>query len=115
MSDSAPQIRGLDRGQRAALVISECQQVIVDPELSAFKSLAEQVAQRNLLAGIAKLAEHCRTAAVPVIHCTIRLLPEAQAFKSCSPLHSIVKRNPLMQQQHPESNIHPDLQPKEGD
>ena len=61
-------IRGLDKGQRAALLISECQKGVIDPQLSPFPSLAEQVAQRDIVARIARLAEQFRQAELPVFH-----------------------------------------------
>lgn len=61
-------IRGLDKGQRAALLISECQQGVIDPQLSPFQSLAEQVETRAIVPRIAKLAQAFREAKLPVIH-----------------------------------------------
>ncbi|BAN48583.1 cysteine hydrolase [Metapseudomonas resinovorans] len=61
-------LRGLDKGQRAALLISECQQGVIDPALSPFQSLAEQAATRNIVPCIARLAQCFRDAELPVIH-----------------------------------------------
>ncbi|MBA1204243.1 cysteine hydrolase [Pseudomonas capeferrum] len=61
-------LRGLDKGQRAALLISECQQGVIDPSLSPFEGLAEQAAKRNIVQRIARLAEAFRKAELPVIH-----------------------------------------------
>ncbi|GLZ84472.1 isochorismatase [Metapseudomonas resinovorans] len=61
-------LRGLDKGQRAALLISECQQGVIDPALSPFQSLAEQAAARSIVPRIARLAQCFRDAELPVIH-----------------------------------------------
>ncbi|MBB2497422.1 cysteine hydrolase family protein [Aquipseudomonas ullengensis] len=61
-------LRGLDKGQRAALLISECQKGVIDPVLSPFQSLAEQAAARNIVPRIARLAQCFRDAELPVIH-----------------------------------------------
>lgn len=61
-------IRGLDKGQRAALLISECQQGVIDPQLSPFQGLAEQVGVRAIVPRIARLAQAFRDAKLPVIH-----------------------------------------------
>lgn len=61
-------VRGLEKGQRAALLISECQNAVVDPNMALFPGLAEQVAKRQILGRIAALAEVFRQAKMPVIH-----------------------------------------------
>ncbi|MCY1258352.1 Isochorismatase family protein YecD [compost metagenome] len=61
-------LRGLDKGQRAALLISECQQGVIDPALSPFQSLAAQAVARNIVPRIARLAQCFRDAELPVIH-----------------------------------------------
>jgi nicotinamidase-related amidase len=61
-------LRGFEKGQRPALLISECQRGVIDPTLSAFPGLAEQVRQRGILARIAELAEAFRNAGLPVLH-----------------------------------------------
>ncbi|WP_157218905.1 cysteine hydrolase [Flavisphingomonas formosensis] len=99
-------LKGIDRGERLALVTSECQSAIVDPAIAMFKGLAEDVEQRGVLPRIAGLAALCRAAAIPVVHCTVRLLPDAYAFPACSPLQAIMKRNPLLRRDRPESWLH---------
>src|SRR5690606_17985059 len=61
-------IRGLDKGQRAALLISECQLGVIDPQLSPFQTLAEQVGARAIVPRIARLAQAFRKATLPIIH-----------------------------------------------
>lgn len=61
-------LRGLEPGKRAALLISECQRGVIEPRLSPFMGLAEQVAARGIVPRIARLAEHFRSAGLPVVH-----------------------------------------------
>ena len=61
-------VRGLDAGQRAALVISECQRGVLDPSIAIFPGLAEQAAEREMLAAIDRLATAFRAAGMPVVH-----------------------------------------------
>lgn len=50
------------------MLISECQRGVIDPLLSDFLGLAEQVKQRGILARINRLAEAFRSAGLPVLH-----------------------------------------------
>ncbi|MBS7843179.1 cysteine hydrolase [Pseudomonas fluorescens] len=60
--------RGFEAGKRPALLISECQRGVIDPLLSDFPGLAEQVQQRGVLPRISRLAEAFRAAGLPVLH-----------------------------------------------
>lgn len=60
--------RGFETGKRPALLISECQRGVIDPVLSDFPGLAEQVQQRGVLPRISRLAEAFRAAGLPVLH-----------------------------------------------
>ena len=101
--------RGMDGNARCALVTSECQTAMLDPAIAMFKGLAEAAQARELPNRIASLAVACRRAEVPVIHCTVRLLPDACAFQTASALQAVMRRNPLLQQNRPESGLHPAL------
>jgi nicotinamidase-related amidase len=61
-------VRGIGPGRRVALVISECQRGVLDPERAAFAGLARQCAERGVLARVAELAAACRAAGHPVVH-----------------------------------------------
>lgn len=108
-------LHGMDRGERVALLISECQTAIVDPAIAMFRGLADQVTDRGIIARIAALAEICRSSDVPVIHCTVRLLPGARGFTVSSPLHAIMRRNPMLCADRAESAIVPGLAPYPDD
>jgi nicotinamidase-related amidase len=60
-------IRGLDPA-RAALVISECQRGVLDPDEAIFPGRADHAASRGTLAKIAALADAFRAEGLPVIH-----------------------------------------------
>ena len=104
---------GLDRGQNAALLISECQTAIIDPDIAMFRGLAEAVVSRGMLARINNLAACCREKKIPVIHCIIRISAQEDDFPGVSPLQRIMRRNRLLRLDSPSSAIHPsvDVQP----
>ena len=108
-------MRGLAHGQKAALIVSECQSAIVDPYLAMFPGLAKQVVARDILHKIATLAAACRAAHVPVIHCTVRLLPEASGFAVVLPLRAAMKHNILLRSDRVESTVHPSRSPHASD
>jgi nicotinamidase-related amidase len=60
--------RGFEAGKRPALLISECQRGVIDPVLSDFPGLAEQVQLRGVLPRIARLADAFRAAGLPILH-----------------------------------------------
>lgn len=61
-------VRGLESGQRAALLISECQQAVVGSELALFPNLVQQVSERGIIPRIARLTDEARSHGLPVIH-----------------------------------------------
>jgi nicotinamidase-related amidase len=61
-------VRNLDSGERAALVICECQRGVLDRSLAIFPGLAEQAERRGMLANIHRLASGFRDAGSPVVH-----------------------------------------------
>jgi nicotinamidase-related amidase len=69
-------VRGLDSGQRAALVISECQRGVLDPSIAIFPGLAEQAAARGIVGAIGRLAGAFRDAGLPVVHVHVAHRPD---------------------------------------
>lgn len=63
-------------GAKPALIISECQRGIVDPELSRTPQIAREVVRRGILDRIATLADAFRATGHPVVHCTIGHRPD---------------------------------------
>ncbi|HEY1703826.1 MAG TPA: cysteine hydrolase [Trebonia sp.] len=79
--------------QSAALVISECQAGILDPEVSTTPSLAAQAAERDIVAHIAELASAFRAAGRPVVHCHIEHRADMAGVKRNSLLGALAIKN----------------------
>jgi nicotinamidase-related amidase len=69
-------VRGLDRGERPALVICECQRGVLDPSVAIFPGLAQQAEERGMLADIARLAAAFRARDLPVVHAHVAHRPD---------------------------------------
>jgi nicotinamidase-related amidase len=108
-------VRGLDEGERAALVLNECQRGMVDPAVSGNGPLAGEVVRRGVVPRLAVLAEACRAAGVLVVHSTI--VPRTDyvgTMRNCLLLASLVKKGAVVAGS-PAAEIHPDLAPQDGD
>lgn len=108
-------IRGLDKGERAALLINECQNGMVNPDVVANEGLVAEAARRDIVARIAELASACRDHGVPVVHNTI--VPRADYVgtrASCLLLGALVKSGVVVEG-NPGADIHPALGPQAGD
>jgi nicotinamidase-related amidase len=107
-------VNGLKRGEKPALVISECQRAMVDTSFTD-RDLAQIVAKRGMLPKIAALANVFRQAGLPVIHAT--LVPPADPADfpvSCVLLANVRKRGELRKGQ-PGADIVAELGPEPGD
>jgi nicotinamidase-related amidase len=107
-------IRGLNKGQKAALLISECQIGIVDADHTD-APLAQQVTQRGILPRVAALAALCRKHDIPVVHCTIVPRRNFEGFAVNSALSSMLVKGGRIHAGHPDSGIHPLVAPQEND
>src|SRR5947209_1140941 len=108
-------VRGLDGGERAALVLNECQRGMVDPEVAGNGALAGEVARRGVIPRLAELAAACREAGVLVVHSTI--VPRTDyvgTTRNCLLLASLVKKGSVVAGS-PGAEFHPDLAPHPGD
>ena len=108
-------LHGLDKGQRAALLISECQRSMTDPRESAVAALNQQVHERSILPKIAALAQACREQGVPVMHCTIVALPGFKGFSVNCRLSRLIVQNGELVAGHPKAQIAEELTPQPGD
>jgi nicotinamidase-related amidase len=106
---------GLNLNGRLALLTVECQTAILDPDLAQFKSLAEAVVARRVLPRIAALAQLCRAAQIPVIHCTLRTEPQTTPVRAVCLLQRLMHGMPLLRRENPLSGLHPDLGIHSGD
>lgn len=69
-------VRGLDKGQKAALLINEAQVGVIDPAFSHFPGLAEQAQSRGIPGRIAGLAALFRAKGLPVFHLPVAHRPD---------------------------------------
>jgi nicotinamidase-related amidase len=107
-------VRGLDKGQKPALLISEMQRAMADRSILD-RVLSQQVEERGIIGNIARLADEFRAAGAPVIHCT--LVPESdyRGFPvTCVLMANLRKRN-LLRRGEPGADIVAGLTPKAGD
>jgi nicotinamidase-related amidase len=108
-------VRGLEPGTRAALVINECQNGMVNPAESSNQGLAAQAGARGIVSRIARLAEAFRSVGAPVVHTTIVLRPDgAGTAANCLLLGSLKKKGAVVEGRK-EAEIHPELTPHASD
>jgi len=108
-------LRGLDRGPKAALLISECQRSMTDPSDSAAEALNQQVQERAILSKIASLAQSCRELSVPVVHCIIAALAGFRGFPKTCLLSNTMLKGAALVKGHSKAAIAPELTPQAGD
>lgn len=107
-------IRGLGTPWTTALVISECQNGMTNPEHATNKPLVEQVAKRRTIENIAGLAAALRPLGVPIVHCTVAAYPDYRGWNANSLLSGVFTKRPLVEG-HPSVEIHPLLTPEPSD
>src|SRR5215218_773142 len=93
-------VRGLDKGERAALVINECQNNMVNHEFAGNAGLAGEIQRRDVIANIAALATACRDGVGTIANSLL--------------LGSLVKKGTVVEGS-PGAEIHPELTPDERD
>lgn len=111
---------GLDRwlgaDRHPVLLISECQNGLINPEYATTMSgLAQQAEERDIVGRISALADAFRTAGLPVAHATIEPAADYVGFDVASPLAAVTVKRGEFQAGTPLPDIHPGLTPKEGD
>ena len=108
-------IRGLERGQRAALIVNECQNAIVSAEFSTNAGLVSEVSSRGVLATIARLAAAFRAASLPVVHSTIVLRADGVGMLDACLLLGVLRRKGGVVIGTPGAQIHLALKPNGTD
>ena len=108
-------VRGLDHGERAALVINECQNGMVSAGHSDNDGLVGEIARRDVLARIAELAQACREAGLLVVHSTIVLRPDGVGTQPSSLLLGALRKRGACVEGKPAADIHPALAPRPED
>lgn len=108
--------RWVGAGRRPALVISECQNGLINPEhATTMSGLAQQASERGIVARIATLAEAFRSVDLPVAHAWIVPAADFEGFDRSSPLAAHTVKAGLFREGRPEVDPHPGLEPHEGD
>lgn len=108
--------RWLGADRTPVLLISECQNGLVNPEhATTMEQLARQAEERGIIPRIATLADAFRAAGLPVAHATIEPAADYEGFDIASPLAAVTVRRGEFRAGTPLPEIHPDLTPKEGD
>lgn len=98
-----------------ALVISECQQGLLDPPPGAFSGLAEQAADRRLVEHTAELARAFRARSLPVVHCIISHRADQMGMVPNSYLGKLAIRGRMMVEGTPDVAIPAELGPEPTD
>jgi nicotinamidase-related amidase len=99
----------------AALVISECQQGILEPGTSITPTLAAQVAERGIVPRIAELADAFRAAGLPVVHCHIEHRADLAGVKRNSLLGAMTIKHRRLIAGTPDTLAPPELTPQAAD
>lgn len=108
--------RWLGPGRTPALLISECQNGLVNPAYATtMDQLAQQAEERGIIARIAALADAFRSAGLPVAHATIEPAADYEGFDVASPLAAVTVRRGEFRAGTPLPEIHPGLTPEDGD
>lgn len=108
-------LRGLESGQRAALLISECQRAVIDPALAIFPGLADQVEQRGIVPRITRLADAMREQGLPVIHLHVAHRPGYVDLPKTSVIVAQSSKAGRMIQGSDDVAPVPELTPADGD
>lgn len=108
--------RWVGAARRPALVISECQNGLINPEhATTMSGLAQQATERGIVPRIAALADAFRVADLPVAHAWIVPAADFAGFDRSSPLAAHTIKAGLFREGRPEVDPHPGLEPQEGD
>lgn len=101
-------IKGLGTASTTALLISECQNGMTDPEHSTNDLLSGQVCKRGTIEKIEALAAVLRARGVPVFHATVQGLPGFRGWVANSPLTASIRKRPLVEG-HISTAVHPGI------
>lgn len=108
--------RWVGSGRTPALVISECQNGLINSEYAtAMSGLAQQAHTRGIVERIAALADAFRSAGLPVAHALIVPAADWESYDLSSPLAAHVRREDVFKEGAPHAEPHPGLVPQDGD
>ncbi|WP_216693556.1 cysteine hydrolase family protein [Dietzia psychralcaliphila] len=98
-----------------ALVISECQRGILDPERSVSAGLASMAADRDVVGRTAGLAAEFRARGLPVVHCIIEHRADLKGMRANSYLGAMSLKHRSMSVGSDDVEIPAELGPEPGD
>ncbi len=108
-------IRSLSQGQKAALIVNECQVGLLDPKYSMLPALAEQAQSRNIVPHIAALIAAFRARGLPIFF-TPAIERADQADKKINSLLAAMSRKaPPLAVGTIEAGFLPGLEPEADD
>jgi nicotinamidase-related amidase len=108
-------IRGLDKGERAVLLLNECQNAMIHPDYSERAGLADEIARREMIPRLSALLATCRELGVLVVHSTIVLRADGIGTDaSCLLLGSLAKSGKVTEGRIG-AEIHAELTPVASD
>jgi nicotinamidase-related amidase len=108
-------IRSLSAGQKAALIVNECQVGLLDPSLSMFPALGEQVAARNMVANIAEVVKAFRAKGLPIFFTPALQRRDMIDKKINSMISALSAKAKNLIEGTPEAAFSPGLEPEEND
>jgi nicotinamidase-related amidase len=107
-------VRGIDKRQKPALLISEMQRAMADRSVQD-RVLSQQVEERGIIAKIAALADVFREAGAPVVHCTLVPDGDYRSFPANCVLTANVRKRNMLRRGEPGAEIVAGLAPHPGD
>jgi nicotinamidase-related amidase len=107
-------VRGIGKGQKPALLISEMQRAMADRSIQD-RILSQQVEERGIIPKIAALADVFREAGAPVIHCTLVPDSDYAGFPANCVLTANLRKRKLLRRGEVGAEIVAGLTPKTGD
>lgn len=108
-------IKSLENGQKAALIVNECQVGILDPRYALFPALAEQVATSGMVKNIEKLLAAFRSKSLPVFFTPATLRPDMADKQINTLISAISSKSARMVPGTEEVKYMPGLEPLESD
>jgi len=111
----SPDVTTLPTLGKAALVVSECQRGILDPDISMLSGLAEQASARHIVIHIARLARAFREVQRPVVYCTIAHRPDLAGVLANSLLGAMTRKHPRMLAGTADVEVPEPIEPQNGD
>ena len=107
-------VRGLEKGQKPALLISEMQRAMADRSLQD-RDLSQNIEARGIVPRIAFLADRFRAVGAPVVHCTLVPAAGFEGFPVNCAISANLRKRGLLQKGAPGADIIEALTPAPQD